>query len=321
MSKRPRLRINEVAPRDGLQNETAFVSTADKIALIDALSQTGLSRIEATAFVSPTAIPALADAVEVMRGIARVPGVIYTALIPNRRGAERALESGVDEFNLVMSASETHNLTNLRMTRQQSVRSLDEVMDLAREARMPVNVSLSCSFGCPMEGDVDPAEVLRLASHFNARGAAGVTLCDTTGMAYPSQVAGLASAYKRQFPHSQLTLHVHDTRGLALANVMAAAQVGVEHFDASLGGLGGCPYAPGASGNACTEDMVHMLELIGYDTGVDLASLIACAERLPGLIGHAVPSQMLRAGPRDRRHPVPASFESIRERALARDAA
>ncbi len=321
MSERIRLFINDVSPRDGLQNEASFVPTADKIALIDALSCIGLCRIEATSFVSPKAIPALADAAQVMQGITRVPGVIYTALIPNLRGAERALECRVDEFNLVMSVSETHNLTNLRMTRAQSASALDEVMALARAAGVPVNVSLSCSFGCPMEGDVDPGEVMRLADHFVGRGATGITLCDTTGMAYPTQVADLCRRHLGVFLNTDLTLHVHDTRGMALANVMAAAQAGVRRFDASLGGLGGCPYAPGASGNACTEDMVHMLELIGYDTGVHLDALIACADRLPSLIGHPVPSQMVRAGRRDRRHPVPASFEEIRARALARDAA
>ena len=318
---RPRVHVNDVAPRDGLQNERAFVATHDKIALIDALSRTGLARIEATAFVSPKAIPALADATEVMQGITRVPGVVYTALIPNLRGAERALECGVDEFNLVMSVSETHNLTNLRMTRAQSQAALAEVMALAARASVPVNVSLSCAFGCPMEGDVADHEVMRLADSFLSAGAAGVTLCDTTGMAYPTQVATLCEAYQQRFAGAGLTLHVHDTRGMAQANVMAAAQAGVRHFDASLGGLGGCPYAPGASGNACTEDMVHMLELIGYDTGVELDALIAVARTLPGLIGHDVPSQMVKAGRRLALHPVPASFAETRDRALARGAA
>ena len=319
--KRPKLSINDVAPRDGLQNERAFVPTADKISLIDAMSRTGLAKIEATSFVSPKAIPALCDAAEVMRGITRVGGVVYTALIPNVRGAERALECGVDEFNLVMSASETHNLVNLRMTREQSCAALKEVMALARGAGVPVNVSLSCVFGCPMEGDVAPSEVMRLAAGFVNLGATGITLCDTTGMAYPTQVADLCADFLSRFPATELTLHVHDTRGLALANVMSAAKVGVRRFDASLGGLGGCPYAPGASGNACTEDVVHMLDLIGYDTGVDLDALVTCAKRLPGLIGHDLPSQLVKAGPRLKRHPVPAMFEEIRARALAREAA
>jgi len=317
---RPRVYVNDVAPRDGLQNEATFVPTPAKIALIDALSKTGLAKIEATSFVSPKAIPALADAAEVMRGINRVPGVVYTALIPNVRGAERALECGVDEFNLVMSCSETHNLTNLRMTRAQSQASLGEVIAQAKGAGVPVNVSLSCVFGCPMEGDVAEAEVMRLADAFLAAGATGITLCDTTGMAYPTQVAALCAEYRKRFSVADLTLHVHDTRGMALANVMAAANAGVRRFDASLGGLGGCPYAPGASGNACTEDMVHMLDLIGFDTGIDLPALIAAARTLPGLIGHDTPSQMAKAGPRLQLHPVPASFAETRARAEARAA-
>ena len=320
MSERTRVFVNDVAPRDGLQNERAFVPTPDKIALIDALSKTGLAKIEATSFVSPKAIPALADAAEVMQGITRVPGVVYTALIPNVRGAERALECEVDEFNLVMSVSETHNLTNLRMTRAQSQAGLREVMAIAAAARVPVNVSLSCAFGCPMEGDVAESEVMRLAGDFLAAGAAGITLCDTTGMAFPTQVTHVVDDYLARFPGADLTLHVHDTRGMALANVMAAASAGVRRFDASLGGLGGCPYAPGASGNACTEDMVHMLDLIGYDTGIDLAALVACAARLPGLVGHEVPSQLIKAGARLKLHPVPASFAETRARALARAA-
>ena len=320
MSERIRVFINDVAPRDGLQNERAFVPTADKIALIDALSRTGLAKIEATSFVSPKAIPALADAAEVMQGIARVPGVVYTALIPNVRGAERALECRVDEFNLVMSVSETHNLTNLRMTREQSQAGLKEVMAIAAGTKVPVNVSLSCAFGCPMEGDVAESEVMRLAGEFLEAGASGITLCDTTGMAYPTQITRVVAGYLARFPVADLTLHVHDTRGMALANVMAGAQAGVRRFDASLGGLGGCPYAPGASGNACTEDMVHMLDLIGYDTGIDLAALVACAARLPGLIGHDVPSQLVKAGARLKLHPVPASFAETRARALARAA-
>ena len=321
MGQRARVHINDVAPRDGLQNERVFVPTPDKIALVDALSHTGLAKIEATSFVSPRAIPALADAAAVMQGIERVAGVIYTALIPNARGAERALECRVDEFNLVMSVSETHNLTNLRMTREQSQAGLKEVMAIAAAARVPVNVSLSCAFGCPMEGEVAQPEVMRLAESFLAQGATGITLCDTTGMAYPTQVAQVCADYLGRFPGVDLTLHVHDTRGMAQANVMAAAGVGVRRFDASLGGLGGCPYAPGASGNACTEDMVHMLELIGYDTGVDLQALIACAARLPALLGHDVPSQMVKAGPRLKLHPVPASFAETRARALARHTA
>ncbi|HSI60581.1 MAG TPA: hydroxymethylglutaryl-CoA lyase [Ideonella sp.] len=317
-----RIHLQEVGTRDGLQAEAVFVPTADKIALVDALSQTGLAKIEVTAFVSPQAIPALRDAETVLREIARRPGVVYSALVPNVRGAERAVDAQTDEMNLVMSASESHNLANLRMTREQSFAGLREVAALARSAAVAVNVSLSCSFGCPMEGDVPQATVLGWCERFIGEfGARGVTLCDTTGMAYPSQVEALTRAFRARWPGSELTLHFHNTRGLGLANVLASIDAGADRFDASLGGIGGCPYAPGATGNVCSEEVVHALALMGYDTGVDLPALIAAAQRLPALIGHDVPSQITKAGRRLDLHPLPADFEQIRERALARDAA
>jgi hydroxymethylglutaryl-CoA lyase len=304
-----RLYINDVSPRDGFQNENTFIPTADKIALIDALSATGLAKIEVTSFVSPKAIPALADAESVMKGIARRQGVVYTVLVPNLRGAERALACRVDEFNVVMSASEAHNRSNLRMTRGQSLDALGHVMTLARAAGVPVNASLSVAFGCPMQGEVSPTEVLQWAGELIDRGARGVTLCDTTGMAYPTQVQAMTDAFRCRHPGAELTLHFHDTRSMALANVMAGLGAGATRFDASLGGLGGCPYAPGASGNACLEDMVQMLELCGHDTGIDLDALLACARRLPALVGHDVPGQTIKAGRRLDLHPLPAGFE------------
>jgi hydroxymethylglutaryl-CoA lyase len=302
---KPRLYIQEVAPRDGFQNESQFVETADKIRFIDALSACGYAKIEATSFTSPKAIPALRDAEIVMHEINRRPGVVYTALVPNVRGAERALSCKVDEVNLVMSVSETHNRSNLRMSRDQSCAQLSDVIDAVRGSHVAINVSLSTVFGCPMEGDIDPYEVFELMDRFAQRGVNGITLCDTTGMAYPSQVGAISRRAKSLFPQLELTLHFHNTRGMALANTMAALEAGVDRFDASLGGIGGCPYAPGASGNACTEELVHMLHLDGYPTGVDLAGILAAAETLPGLIGHDVPSQILKAGTRDRRHPAP----------------
>lgn len=293
-----RIHMQEVGPRDGLQIEPVFVPTADKIALIDLLSAAGCAKIEATAFVSAKAIPALRDAEVVMREIARAPGVVYTCLVPNVRGAERAIESRADELNLVMSASETHNIANLRMTRDLSFAALSEVMKLARQVSVPVNVSLSCSFGCPMEGDVDPQSVLGWAQRFIDAGARGITLCDTTGMAYPPQVAALVRDFRARWPDTELTLHFHNTRGMGLANLLAAIDAGADRFDASLGGLGGCPYAPGASGNVCTEELVHALELMGYATGCDLALLLRAARLLPALIGHDVPSQLVKAGTR-----------------------
>ena len=314
-----RVRMCEVGLRDGLQVEAAFVPTGDKIALCNALSRAGMAKIEVSAFVSPQAIPALRDAEVVLREIERVDGVAYTALVPNVRGAERAIDARVDEMNLVMSASESHNLANLRMMREQSFRALAEVAALARQAGVAVNVSLSCSFGCPIEGDVPEAGVLGWCERFvEELGAGGVTLCDTTGMAWPGQVHGLARAFLQRWPGTELTLHFHNTRGMGLANVLAGIDAGARRFDASIGGIGGCPYAPGATGNVCSEEIVHALELMDYDTGVQLSALIAAAARLPALIGHEVPSQIARAGRRLDLHPVPAGFDAIRERALAR---
>ena len=314
-----RIHLQEVGTRDGLQVEETFVPTEDKVALVDALSRAGMAKIEVTAFVSPKAIPALPDGEVVLRTIERKPGVIYSALVPNVRGAERAIDAGTDEFNLVMSASESHNLANLRMTRGQSFAALTKVGALARQARAGVNVSLSCSFGCPMEGDVATATVLDWCARFvDEMGADGITLCDTTGMAFPAQVSELAAAFRARWPATELTLHFHNTRGMGLANVLAAIDAGADRFDASLGGIGGCPYAPGATGNVCSEEIVHALELMGYDTGVDLACLIELSKRLPALIGHDTPSQIVKAGRRLDLHPVPADFETIRERAFAR---
>jgi hydroxymethylglutaryl-CoA lyase len=313
-----RVFIQEVATRDGFQNEAVFIPTRVKIALVNQLSRVGLAKIEVTSFTSPKAIAALADAEAVMAGIDRVPGVCYAALVPNVRGAERALASRVDEFNLVMSVSETHNLTNLRMTREQSATGLAETARIATSAGAAVNVSLSCVFGCPMEGDVDPDQVLGWASRFIDEGATGVTLCDTTGMAYPSQVSEMVQGFKSRWSTTRLTLHFHNTRGMGLANVLAALQAGADRFDGALGGIGGCPYAPGATGNVCTEDTVHMLELMGYDTGVDLDALLRCASALPAVVGHDVPGQLLKAGIRLKLHAVPASFDSVRARAAAR---
>ncbi|SIP89779.1 hydroxymethylglutaryl-CoA lyase [Pseudacidovorax sp. RU35E] len=313
-----RIHMQEVGTRDGLQMEAAFVSTGDKIALVNQLSAAGLDKIEVSAFVSPTAVPALRDAEIVLREIERHPGVVYAALVPNVRGAERAIESRVDELNLVMSVSETHNLANLRMTRAQSFRTLAEVVALGRSAGVAVNVSLSCAFGCPMEGEVAVDDVFDLIGRFDALGVLGLTLCDTTGMAHPAQVARLVAAARMRWPRQTFTLHFHNTRGMGLSNVLAAIDAGADRFDASVGGLGGCPYAPGASGNVCTEEIVHALQCMEFDVPVDLALVMDAAARLPALIGHEVPSQLLKAGPRLQLHPPPAGFAAMRDRALAR---
>ena len=301
-----RIHFNEVAPRDGFQIEPEFIPTDTKVALVDAMSECGYAKIEVTSFTSPKAIPMLRDAEEVMGRIRRVAGVEYTVLVPNLRGAERALESRADELNLVMSTSETHNLANLRMPRDKSFAGLEEVIRVVG-GRTPVNVSLSTAFGCPMEGEVPQEEVLRWAERFAALGVRGVTICDTTGMAHPAQVSRMVDALRQRLAgRQQLTLHFHNTRGMGLANVLAAVQGGIDRFDGSLGGLGGCPYAPGASGNISSEDAVHMLDAMGYDTGMDVDKMLALARQMPAIVGHEVPGQVAKAGRTTDLHPPPA---------------
>jgi hydroxymethylglutaryl-CoA lyase len=302
-----RIHVNEVAPRDGLQMEKRFVPTHEKISFVDALSDCGFAKIEVTSFTSARAIPALADAEIVLREIRRVPGVVYTALVPNVRGMERAIESRVDELNLVMSCSESHNVANLRRGRADSLAQLLAIVRESGHGGVPCNVSLSCAFGCPFEGDVPPDEVARIALALMAGGAAGITLCDTTGMADPAGVRRLLARLGDVLPIAATTIHLHDTRGMALANALAALDAGAARFDASCAGLGGCPYAPGASGNVNTETLVHMFECMGHATGVDLARLLGVAARVPALIERPLANALLAAGPRDRLHPLPTS--------------
>ena len=301
-----RLFFNDVVARDGFQIEPNFIPTDDKVALIDALSQCGFAKIEVTSFTSPKAIPMLRDAEEVMRRIQRVQGVEYTVLVPNLRGAERAFESRADEFNLVMSTSETHNRANLRMDREKSIAALTEVIRFV-DGRIPINVSLSTAFGCPMEGDVPQSVVEQYVQRFADLGVRGISICDTTGMAHPAQVSKMAEDLLRKFDSVQLTFHFHNTRGMGLANILAAVQSGITRFDGSLGGLGGCPYAPGASGNISSEDAIHMLDAMGYETGIDLDALLAIAKQLPQIVGHGVPGQVVKAGRIHDLHPIPPS--------------
>jgi hydroxymethylglutaryl-CoA lyase len=306
-----RIYFNDVVTRDGFQIEPNFIPTDDKIKLLNELSQCGFAKIEVTSFTSPKAIPMLRDAEEVMGRIQRVPGVEYTVLVPNLRGAERAFESRADEFNLVMSTSETHNLANLRMTREKSFTGLAEVIRYV-DGRTPINVSLSTAFGCPMEGEVPQSVVEGFVGRFVDLGVRGVTICDTTGMANPAQVARMAHDLQKQFPDLELTFHFHNTRGMGLANVLAAVQSGIIRFDGSLGGLGGCPYAPGASGNISSEDAIHMLDAMGYDTGINIPKLIELARELPLIVGHPVPGQVAKAGSTCELHAVPAYVAELR---------
>ena len=299
-----RIYFNEVATRDGFQIEPNFIPTDLKVELIDALSQCGYAKIEATSFTSPKAIPMLKDAEEVMSRIQRNPKVEYSVLVPNLRGAQRALDSRADELNLVMSTSETHNRSNLRMGREESFSALREVIEFIN-GRIPINVSLSTAFGCPMEGDVPQDVVINYVSRFDNLGVRGVTICDTTGMAQPVQVTKMIDALHKQFKHLQLTMHFHNTRGMGLANILASVQSGITRFDGSLGGLGGCPYAPGASGNVCSEDAIHMVDAMGYDTGINIDALLTIAKGLPQIVGHDVPGQVAKAGRIHDLHPEP----------------
>ncbi len=305
-SKSPkRIYIQEVVTRDGFQAESMFIPTEEKITLINRLSRAGYAKIEVSSFTSPKAIPMLADAEAVMKGIKREPGVEYTVLIPNLKGAERALTVGVDEFNLVMSVSEAHNQANLKMSREDSFRGLSTVIELAHANKTAVNISLSTSFGCPMSGITSLAELMHWVDRFANVGVRGITICDTTGMANPTQVQVICEAAQAKYPQLQWTLHFHNTRGMGLANALAAINSGINRFDSSLGGLGGCPYAPGATGNICTEELVHMFDLMGFDTNMQIDTLLECSKDLQSLIGRVLPSQLLMAGKVDRLYEAP----------------
>ncbi|MFI5495426.1 hydroxymethylglutaryl-CoA lyase [Actinoplanes sp. NPDC051859] len=285
--------IREVAPRDGLQNEEP-IPTDDKVRLIDALSRTGVKRIEAVSFVHPKAIPQMADADEVWARAWHNPDIRYSALIPNTRGAERAIKAGFREIEVVVSASDTHNRRNLNRSTEESLDDIAGLIPLVHDAGATLEVIVATSFGCPFEGDIDPDHVAAMVERVRADGADRIAFGDTTGMATPRRVRDLLSSVRPEL------LHFHNTRGTGLANVLTALELGVTEFDASVGGIGGCPYAPGASGNIATEEVVHMLEDMGIDTGIDLENLIGVAGMAEGLLGRTLPSGVLRAGPRTR---------------------
>jgi hydroxymethylglutaryl-CoA lyase len=290
--------VTDVGPRDGLQSEPAFIPTERKVAIVDALSAAGVGRIEVTSFVSPREVPQMSDAEAVLAQIARVPGVRYSALVPNVRGAERALAARADELNVVTSSTETMNQRNLRLSIADSIAACREIVRLAEPAGVSVAGVVSTSFGCPYEGAVTVAPVLTVVERLVDVGVREVSLADTIGVANPRQVEALVGAVRARWPALPLGLHFHDTRGLGLANALAGLQAGVARFDASVAGVGACPFAPGATGNVCTEDLVYLLDELGIPTGVDLGRLIVAARLMRDTVGHDVPSRMLRAGPR-----------------------
>ena len=295
------VRIREVGPRDGIQSERAEVSTADKIALIHALQRAGIRWIEAVSFVSPKAIPQMADAADVWAGVERDPNVFYSALVPNKKGAEIAAEVGVDGLQVFIAATDSYNLKNVRKPVKDSLEDVAAVIEVGRSSDIPVEGTISTAFGDPYEGDVEPSRVVDVARAMTDLGIEAISFGDTTGMATPRRVTDLVDALRDALPLLTINMHFHDTRGTGLANVLRALELGVDYFDASIGGMGGSPYAAGATGNVVTEDLVHMLEDMGIETGIDLHRLVEAARFAEGIVQGELPSKILKAGPRSAR--------------------
>jgi hydroxymethylglutaryl-CoA lyase len=296
-----RVSIYEVSPRDGLQNETKMLSLEAKKQLVESLVSTGLKRIELTSFVSPRWIPTLADADELARLVKPPPGVTFGALVPNAKGLERARAAGLSEIAVFMSASETHNRKNTNRSIEGSLEAFQEVVPPALEAGMRVRAYVSTVWGCPYEGDVDPKRALAIAERLLELGCYQVSLGDTIGVGTPRQTEQILDVFLNKIAPDNLALHFHDTRGTALANALAGLLLGVHDFDASIGGLGGCPYAPGAAGNVATEDLVYMLHGMGIETGLDLDKLVEVGKLAEKIIGRPLPGKVHLAGPKVRR--------------------
>ena len=305
-----KVRVTEVGTRDGFQAEHDFIPTEVKADVIDALVATGLRHIEATSFVSPKAVPQLADAHEVIARLHRRAEAHIAALVPNARGAERALAAGVDEIVVFVSASETHNTANLNAPIEGSLANVRDVHQVVA-GRTPMRGAIACAFGCPFEGEVGVDAALRIVESYAKLGIDRLTLGDTTGMATPPTVTRLVRAVADRFPSMQTALHFHNTRGVGLANVVVGLELGIREYESSIAGLGGCPFAPGATGNICTEDLVYLLEESGYDTGVDLDALIEVAKRVEQLIGRPLPGQVMKAGPRLRKYTLEGARRAV----------
>lgn len=288
-----RVQLKEVGPRDGLQNEKAFIPTADKIQLIDRLSETGLDYIEVTSFVHPKWIPQLADAVDVLKAIKRNKNVTYAALVPNAKGLERALEANIDEVSVFMSASEGHNRSNINKSIDETFPILKEVVDGALAAGKTVRGYISTVIACPYDGYTEPAQVVRVAEKLFNMGITEISLGDTIGVGVPTQVDALLTEMLRYYKADQLAMHFHDTRGTALANVVTSLTHGITKFDSAIGGLGGCPYAKGASGNVATEDLLYLLHEMGIETGVQLERISEAALSIEGVLGKKLLSKQV----------------------------
>jgi hydroxymethylglutaryl-CoA lyase len=298
--------IIDVGPRDGLQSEPNFVPTEEKVALVNGLIDAGIRHLEVTSFVSPRAVPQMRDASQVLAGINRTRGAVLTALVPNARGAERAIEAGIDAMVVFMSASESHNRKNVNRSREESLAGFGEVCRIAQASGTAVYGAIATAFGCPFEGDVPVEDVVEMARRYRDMGVTKVSLGDTTGMATPPLVRERCRALRAAVPEINIALHFHNTRGIGLVCVYAGLLEGVTRYESSIGGLGGCPFAPKATGNICTEDLVYMLDECGVETGVDLGKVIAVARRTEAMIGRTLPGQLMKAGPRLELHAMDA---------------
>ena len=300
----PEVSVYEVSPRDGLQNERATVPLGEKLRLIEALTSAGLRRIEATSFVSPKWIPQLADADDVARALPRIAAgrpIAYSALVPNARGLERARAAGMTEIAVFLSASETHNQKNVNKSIAETLAAFEHTVGPARAAGMRVRGYVSTVWGCPYEGAVDPKKALAIAQKLLALGCYQISLGDTIGVGTPLQTQNIVKMMLAEIPAGSLALHMHDTRGTALANILAGLDLGIRDFDASVGGLGGCPYAPGAAGNVATEDLVYMLHGMGVSTGIDLERLVEAGRAAESIVGRPLPGKVHQAGVRSLR--------------------
>ena len=293
-----KVKVTEVGPRDGFQSEKTILKTEDKIDVINTLIDAGFPRIEVSSFVSPKAIPQLADAATILENVKRNHKTTLAALVPNARGALRAVDAKLDEIVVFLSASESHNKKNVNRSVKDSLLGFKEIADIAGKNNIPIQGDIATAFGCPFEGNVSAKRLAEISKEYKKMGFKGVTLGDTTGMATPTVVTEAVNTIRDMVPDFDITLHFHNTRGIGLANVMTGLNLGITDYESCFGGMGGCPFAPNATGNICSEDLIYLLHEMGIDTGINLDQLISVAKRVETLVGHRLPGQVMRAGPR-----------------------
>ena len=292
------VKITEVGPRDGFQSEKTILKTEDKIDVINNLIEAGFPRIEVSSFVSPKAIPQLADAAIILDNVKRNSNTTLAALVPNAKGALRAVAAKLDEIVVFLSASESHNKKNVNRSVQDSLTGFKEIADIAGKNNIPVQGDIATAFGCPFEGNISANKLADISKEYKLMGFKGVTLGDTTGMATPLVVIDAIHAIRDKVPDLEITLHFHNTRGVGLANVMTGLNEGITDYESCFGGMGGCPFAPNATGNICSEDLIYLLHEMGIKTGIDLDKIISIAKKVENLVGHKLPGQVMRAGHR-----------------------